>query len=62
MMLSDIIQLNNPHTLIFMCTYTTVLTIMSNTVNPTPSVRPKSTPRNTIAMNTIIRINCTLNK
>ena len=44
-----------------MCTYTTVLTTMSNIANPIPTPRPKSTPRNTVAKNTTIHINCTVN-
>ena len=42
------------------CTYITVLITISNIANPTPTTRPRLTPRNTVAKNTTIHISCAL--
>lgn len=43
-------------------TYETVLITTSNIANPTPTPRPKSTPRKIVAKHTTIHINYTLRK
>ena len=49
-------------TYITICTYTKVLTTINNMPNPAPTTKPRATPRNTVAKNVTIHMNCTLRK
>ena len=50
------------HTYIRICTYTMVLATISTIANPTPTISPRTTPKNTVPNNTTIHMNYRINK